>query len=154
MATENEMVWIDDLDEDVCWRLVGRAVVARLGFVLDGAPMILPVNFDVDGRSIVLRTAQTSLLEAVAGGAEVAFEVDGSDELAETGWSVLVRGRGEEVSSGAERSELEKLPLHPWAPGARDRWLRIRPTQITGRAISRKRAETGGEDFLPYMPPD
>ena len=119
MATENEMVWIDDLDEDVCWRLVGRAVVARLGFVLDGAPMILPVNFDVDGRSIVLRTAQTSLLEAVAGGAEVAFEVDGSDELAETGWSVLVRGRGEEVSSGAERSELEKLPLHPWAPGER-----------------------------------
>jgi nitroimidazol reductase NimA-like FMN-containing flavoprotein (pyridoxamine 5'-phosphate oxidase superfamily) len=150
----NDVVWIDDLDEEVCWRLVGRAVVGRVGFVLDGAPMIVPVNFDLDGRTIALRTAQTSLLEAVAGGAAVAFEIDGSDESAETGWSVLVRGRGEEVTSGAERSQLEKLPLHPWAPGAKDRWIRIRPTQITGRAISRRRADAGREGFQPYMPPD
>ena len=154
MATTNDMVWIDDLDEDVCWRLVGRAVVARVGFVLDGAPMILPVNFDLDGGTIVLRTAQTSLLEAVAGGAAVAFEIDGSDESAETGWSVLVSGRAEELTAAAERSQLEKLPLHPWAPGGRDRWIRIRPARITGRAISRKQADTGGQRFLPYMPPD
>ena len=32
------MVWIDDLDEEVCWRLLGSAVVGRVGFVLDGAP--------------------------------------------------------------------------------------------------------------------
>ena len=98
MATTNDMVWIDDLDEEVCWRLVDSAVVGRVGFVLDGAPMILPVNFDLDGRTIVIRTAQTSLLEAVAGGAAVAFEIDHSDETAETGWSVLVLGLGEEVT--------------------------------------------------------
>ncbi len=154
MATTNDMVWIDDLDEEVCWRLVNSAVVGRVGFVLDGAPVILPVNFDVDGRTIVIRTAQTSLLEAVAGGAAVAFEIDHSDETAETGWSVLVLGLGEEVTAASERTELESLPLHPWAPGPRDRWIRIRPTQITGRAISRKRADTGPGGFLPYMPPD
>jgi nitroimidazol reductase NimA-like FMN-containing flavoprotein (pyridoxamine 5'-phosphate oxidase superfamily) len=153
MATTNDMVWIDDLDEEVCWRLVNRAVVGRVGFVLDGAPVILPVNFDLDGRTIVIRTAQTSLLEAVAGGAAVAFEIDHSDETAETGWSVLVSGVGEEVTASAERSQLESLPLHPWAPGERDRWIRIRATAITGRAISRKRADDRTGGFLPYMPP-
>jgi nitroimidazol reductase NimA-like FMN-containing flavoprotein (pyridoxamine 5'-phosphate oxidase superfamily) len=154
MARANDVVWIDDLDDEVCWRLLGRAVVGRVGFVLDGAPMILPVNFVVDGRSVVVRTAQTSLLEAVGGGASVAFEIDHMDELAETGWSVLVLGIGEEVTKTAERSQLDSLPLHPWAPRARDLWIRIRAIQITGRAISRKRAETAPEGFLPYMPPD
>jgi nitroimidazol reductase NimA-like FMN-containing flavoprotein (pyridoxamine 5'-phosphate oxidase superfamily) len=154
MARANDVVWIDDLDDEVCWRLLERAVVGRVGFVLDGAPMILPVNFVLDGRSVVVRTAQTPLLEAIGGGARVAFEIDHTDDLAETGWSVLVIGVGEEVTAEAERSQLEHLPLHPWAPRPRDRWLRIRATQITGRAISRKKAETAPEGFLPYMPPD
>jgi nitroimidazol reductase NimA-like FMN-containing flavoprotein (pyridoxamine 5'-phosphate oxidase superfamily) len=154
MATTNDVVWVDDLDDEVCWRLVNSAVVGRVGFVLDGAPLILPVNFDVDGRTIVIRTAQTSLLEAVAGGAAVVFEIDHADEAVETGWSVLVFGLGEEVTAASERTELERLSLHPWAPGPRDRWIRIRPTQITGRAISRKRADTAPGGFLPYMPPD
>jgi nitroimidazol reductase NimA-like FMN-containing flavoprotein (pyridoxamine 5'-phosphate oxidase superfamily) len=154
MATTNDVVWVDDLDDEVCWRLLGGSVIGRVGFILDGAPMVLPVNFVLDGRSIVLRTAQTSLLEAFGAGPPVAFEVDGSDAFAETGWSVVVQGAGEEVTDDAERSQLARLPLHPWAPGERDRWLRIHPTMVSGRAISRKRATGEAEGFLPYMPPD
>ena len=73
----------------------------------------------------MIRTAQTSLLEAVASGAGVVFEIDHADETVETGWSVLVLGLGEEVTRAAERTELESLPLHPWAPGRARPWLRI-----------------------------
>ena len=34
----------DDLEEAVCWRLVERAFVGRVGFVFDGEPFVLPVN--------------------------------------------------------------------------------------------------------------
>jgi nitroimidazol reductase NimA-like FMN-containing flavoprotein (pyridoxamine 5'-phosphate oxidase superfamily) len=154
MTKTNDVVWMDDLDDQVCWQLLDGAVVGRVGFVLDGAPLVFPVNFAVDGRSIVMRTAQTSLLEGIGGGAPVAFEVDASDAFAETGWSVVVQGVGEEVTGDAERSELAKLPLHPWAPGERDRWLRIHPTTVSGRAISRKRGQGTKGGFLPYLPPD
>ena len=70
----------------------------------------------------------------------VAFEVDGVDNADETGWSVLVEGRTAEVTAPAELDRLGRIALHPWAPGERDRWLRIVPTSVTGRAISRRRS--------------
>jgi nitroimidazol reductase NimA-like FMN-containing flavoprotein (pyridoxamine 5'-phosphate oxidase superfamily) len=144
MSERNDVVWIDDLDDGVCWRLIGSCRVGRIGFTSRGEPVVLPVNYVVDDGTIVFRTAQTSMLEALGGGAAIAFELDGSDTFAETGWSVLVRGRAAEVTDERLRAELDGLPLHPWAPGARDRWIRIRPTAVTGRAISRKGAPPGG----------
>lgn len=153
LSNEEGVVWVDDLDVDVCWRLLAGRVLGRVGFVQYGEPVVLPVNHAVDGDSIVLRTAQTSMLEVLGRGARVAFEVDGSDPFAETGWSVLVRGVASEVTDSDERDRLATLPLHPWAPGPRERWIRIHPTSVTGRAISRHRtADHGG--FLPYLPPD
>ena len=81
----------------------------------------------------------------------MAFEVDGIDTSAETGWSVLVRGVASEVTDEHERARLARLPLHPWAPGERDRWLRVVPTTVTGRAISRPRASRAG-GLHPPMP--
>ena len=152
MSESNDVVWIDDLDDGVCWRLIGSYRIGRIGFASDGEPVVLPVNYVVDGGTIVFRTAQTSMLEALSGGAPIAFELDGSDTFAETGWSVLVRGRATEVTDERLRSELGSLPLHPWAPGARDRWIRIQPTAVTGRAISHKRPPAEGE-LQPVAPP-
>ena len=147
------VVWVDDLDVDVCWKLLAAERIGRVGFVLDGEAMVLPVNHAVDGHTIVFRTGATAMLEGLAGGANVAFEVDRADAEVETGWSVLVRGRATEVTDGAEREHLARLPLRPWAPGERGRWLRVLPTSVTGRAISRRR--TGPEGgLLPFMPPD
>jgi nitroimidazol reductase NimA-like FMN-containing flavoprotein (pyridoxamine 5'-phosphate oxidase superfamily) len=142
-------VWVDDLELDVCWKLIGAQRVGRVGFVLDGEALIVPVNHAVDGRTIVFRTGATALLEGVAGGSAMAFEVDGIDTSAETGWSVLVRGEAREVTDEQERVWLARLPLNPWAPGERDRWLRVVPTSVTGRAISRPRARRATSAGLP-----
>jgi hypothetical protein len=68
----------------------------------------------------------------------VTFEVDEIDRRTRTGWSVLVRGLAEELSS-AHRAELIERTTHsgvkPWAPGEHERWLRIIPQGISGRRI-------------------
>ena len=44
------------------------AAVGRVGFVLDGEAIVVPVNHAVDGRTILFRTGATALLEGLAGG--------------------------------------------------------------------------------------
>jgi uncharacterized protein len=153
VTEEEDLVWVDDLEPEICWRLVDRRPAGRIGFVTEGEPVVLPVNHAVDGRSIVIRTGETAMLEALGGGASAAFEVDETDAFSETGWSVLIRGFASEITDQAERADAERLPLHPWAPGRRDRWIRIVPSSVTGRAISRKRSTPEGH-LLPYMPAD
>ena len=67
-------------------------------------------------------------------GLAVAFEIDAADPLFHTGWSVILRGRAEEIEKLEELMEAEKLPLQPWAAGPGRRYVRIRGS-VTGRRI-------------------
>jgi len=84
---------------------------------------------------VVFRTDEGSKLDAACRGSRVAFEIDGTDAAARTGWSVLVRGEAIEVTDPAELARLRKLPLDPWAPGAKTHYVRILPAALTGRLI-------------------
>jgi hypothetical protein len=117
--------------------LVGKAGIGRLGFVVDGWPVILPVNYAIDGDGVVVRAAPGAKLTAARSGCQVAIEVDSIDELYRSGWSVLIHGIAEEVTDAGEVSRLDRLPLHPWARGSRRAWIRVRPVQITGRRLAR-----------------
>jgi uncharacterized protein len=65
----------------------------------------------------------------------VAFEVDEIDLARRQGWSVTVNGFGREITGALDRDSerLLRMPVHPWAPGQRDRWFKITPNEITGR---------------------
>lgn len=127
----------DDLEVGVCWRLVTRAGFGRIGFVYDGEPMVLPVNCAVIDDKVVFRTEGHSMLHDLGPGTKVAFEADHVDHVAETGWSVLVRGALWDVDDPAFAARLEALPTHPWAPGVKDRWMVVVPTHVSGRSITR-----------------
>ena len=146
------MVRTEGLGVDTCWRLLAAQPVGRVGFVADGYPIVLPVNHVVDGHSIVVRTGRHGLLATVGGGQAVAFEVDSTDAFSETGWSVIVSGYASEVRDPTEQAQVSGLPLHPWATGTKDRWIRIVPRLVTGRSISRRRSPDG--HLVPYMPAD
>jgi hypothetical protein len=47
----------------------------------------------------------------------------------------VVRGEAIDVTDPAELARLRKLPLHPWAPGAKAHYVRILPAALTGRRI-------------------
>jgi len=72
---------------------------------------------------VVFRTDEGMKLDAASCGSRVAFEVDGTDAVAHTGWSVLVRGEAVEVIDPAELARLRKLRLTPWAPGTKTRYV-------------------------------
>jgi nitroimidazol reductase NimA-like FMN-containing flavoprotein (pyridoxamine 5'-phosphate oxidase superfamily) len=120
------------LQEHACWTLLRSAEVARLAVVVDAQPDIFPINFVVDHGSVVFRTAGGSKLSAASAN-PVAFEVDGYDKESNEAWSVVIKGRGEEIKQLHERIESMDLPLFPWNAGPKSYFVRIVPETISGR---------------------
>jgi nitroimidazol reductase NimA-like FMN-containing flavoprotein (pyridoxamine 5'-phosphate oxidase superfamily) len=122
--------WTELISEEHCWELLDGAVVGRLGVVVDGAPEIFPVNYATDQRSIVFRTGSGNKLVGLTQSARVAFEVDEIDADRRLGWSVLVKGR-------AAVTTEQPADAHPdlWIPAERPVWIRITPSEVTGRRI-------------------
>jgi nitroimidazol reductase NimA-like FMN-containing flavoprotein (pyridoxamine 5'-phosphate oxidase superfamily) len=125
------------LTGDECWSLLRASSVGRLAFVVDGWPVVLPVNYAVAGREVLVRTGAGSKLDAARGHARAALEVDATDRLYRSGWSVLVFGTASEVTDQDELQQLRVVHLEPWARGERTRWIRLHPTQISGRRVPR-----------------
>ena len=79
------------MQPDECLESLRNHHVGRVSVVVDGQPLIFPVNYAMEGRNVVFRTdAGTKLFGA--GGKRVAFEIDDADPLYHEGWSVLVVG--------------------------------------------------------------
>ena len=122
---------------DTCYELLGTQEIGRLGVIVEHYPLVLPVNYALDGTTLVIRTHEGTILRA-AQHANVTFEVDDIDRRARSGWSVLVRGQAEEVGE-RHREELvartKASGVEPWAPGDKGHWMRIIPHRISGRRI-------------------
>jgi nitroimidazol reductase NimA-like FMN-containing flavoprotein (pyridoxamine 5'-phosphate oxidase superfamily) len=117
-----------------CFDLLEPGGIGRVGFASDGIT-ILPVNFAMTGKTIVFRTAPDTLL-ALYANAEVSFEADRLDDALHEGWSVLVHGHAHQVTDERDVRHLEGTAhVEPWAGGARDVYVRIAPTRISGRRI-------------------
>jgi nitroimidazol reductase NimA-like FMN-containing flavoprotein (pyridoxamine 5'-phosphate oxidase superfamily) len=127
---------IEELGHDECLALMSTQRLGRLGVVVDGVPLVIPMGFVLDGETVVLQTNQgVKTLHAPL--TTISFEVDHVDWDNEVGWSVLIQGIGEDISTAIdERSEaLRALSSHSWAPPPADRWLTIVPRVITGRRV-------------------
>lgn len=146
-------ITVDELDTDACWRFLAGCHFGRVGFVQDGAVLVLPVNVAISDEHVIFRTSAGSSLAAAGNGAAVAFEADSTDRVAESGWSVMVRGSLWDLTDVRSMASWKDVEVHPWAPGASDRWMAVEPTLVTGRAIQRHRNVPAGVR-LPYMPPD
>jgi uncharacterized protein len=125
-----------ELTKAECFELLASAHLGRLAVVDDRGPIVFPVNYVLDRHSVVFRTEEGTKLDAAGRGSLACFEVDGSDAVTHTGWSVIVRGEVAEVTDQAELARLRELPLQVWAPGTRTRYVRMLPAVLTGRRIA------------------
>lgn len=124
------------LDRDACERHLNDGYTGRLGFVDDGRPRVLPVNYVYAEGAVVFQTGPGAKLDAALRREQVAFEIDGTDIEGHSGWSVLVVGCARVLDSTDEIAWAGRLPLRPWAYGGeRPFWVRIDPTGISGRSI-------------------
>jgi uncharacterized protein len=126
---------IQSLTVDECLDLLGASSLGRVAFVHDESPHIVPVNYLLHEGTVVFRTTYGTTLDTIAAGARVAFEVDAIDEQTHAGWSVIIRGKAEEIWLPEEIEAASHLPITPWAPGDRNHYVRIFPSTITGRRI-------------------
>ena len=132
---------VEALPLDECWRRLAGQTVGRLAFVDAGEPTVLPFNYAVVGRSIVVRTTGWTALGRLGSCATVAFEVDQTSDADRTGWSVVARGALVDVDDERDLAELAMLTPSPWIGGRRDHVVRLEPWSVTGREIRTSNAE-------------
>jgi nitroimidazol reductase NimA-like FMN-containing flavoprotein (pyridoxamine 5'-phosphate oxidase superfamily) len=142
-----------ELDPAECLRLLLHTVVGRVAVVVDGRPHIVPVTYAADTNGdVVFRTGPDTILTRVDL-EHVAFEIDGVDAQARTGWSVAIHGVGSEITDADDQKAryLRQKLAESWAPDPRPRWFAIYPREITGRRIE-SAAGGGDDDSHPRVP--
>lgn len=126
---------LEVLDREECERLLRTQQVGRMGFGTD-RPLVVPVVFALLDGDVVFRTAPGEKLIAAALHRTVAFEIDDFDVEQRTGWSVIVVGTAEEVVGEPALERARTLGLQPWAGDVRDRFVRIRTEEVSGRRVT------------------
>jgi uncharacterized protein len=120
------------LEESACWTLLDSREVGRLAISVADYPDIFPINYLVDHKSIVFRTAEGTKFAAAVIAPRVAFEVDGYEPDVGEAWSVVIKGRAQEIRMH-ERPDTMAFPLFPWHAAPKHRFVRIVPNDVTGR---------------------
>ncbi|WP_286275891.1 pyridoxamine 5'-phosphate oxidase family protein [Mycobacterium antarcticum] len=114
-----------------CWDLLSNMPLGRLVTSVDGRPAIFPVNFAVQRRTILFRTAEGTKLVSTAINHDVLFEADHYD--AAEGWSVIVSGSASVLRSDEDLDEANRAGLLSWTATTKQHFVRIRPLNVTGR---------------------
>jgi nitroimidazol reductase NimA-like FMN-containing flavoprotein (pyridoxamine 5'-phosphate oxidase superfamily) len=127
------LVELESLTTRECLELLATEELGRVGFELDGRPVILPVNYRVMANAVAFRTEPGTKLTAALMRARVAFEVDHVSADRTGGWSVLVVGEATELDDEGSLQEIERLGVSPWAPGSRNHVVVIAADQVSGR---------------------
>lgn len=122
---------LEPIERGECLSLLRDRTLGRVGVKIAEDLVILPVYYAVLDDDVVFRTGPGTKLDAAVLGTKVAFEVDS----AVPPWSVLVTGHAHEIREHAEQVRARAHLGHDWPAGERDRLVRIRSEQVTGRRI-------------------
>jgi uncharacterized protein len=124
------------LDEPEALALAASMPVGRIVHVRDDRLFVAPVNFLLERRDVLIRTADgAELLEAARRKALAALEVDNLLDWSRSGWSVLIRGRLIEVTDPKTVERVLSSGLRPWSEGKRDHVVCLSGEEVTGRRI-------------------
>ncbi len=126
---------LEVMSREDCLPGLATVPVARIGLSMNALPVVLPINFVIDGDELVIRTAEGSKLDAALAQAVVAIEADHFDQMGHVGWSVLVRGVSRVLTLPSEVERAKRLSLEPWANDAADRFIAVSSDVVSGRRI-------------------
>lgn len=127
---------MDELTTTECRDLLTTQEVGRVAVCTPNGPMIMPVNYTVDGASVVFRTSPYGVLGRHSWNSRIAFEVDHVDVGTRSGWSVVASGAGAMVEDAEELAVVRAFRNpQPWAPGSRLLYVRLAWDSLTGRRL-------------------
>lgn len=119
------------LSADESWQLISAMALGRLVTVVADRPEIFPVNFVIQRHTVLFRTAEGTKLFTAAANDRVLFEAD--EHNVADAWSVIIRGTARVLTAAEEIHEAERAGLYPWVATEKLRFVRITPTEISGR---------------------
>jgi uncharacterized protein len=119
------------LPEHECWDLLSGMTLGRLITSVDGQPEVFPVNYVVQRRTILFRTAEGTKLISAAINNHVVFEVD--DHNVAEGWSVVVKGIARSLRTDEQIEDAERAQALSWTASEKSHYVRILPEMVTGR---------------------
>jgi nitroimidazol reductase NimA-like FMN-containing flavoprotein (pyridoxamine 5'-phosphate oxidase superfamily) len=126
------------LDKAACRKLLSRGAIGRVGYIAEGRPMIVPVDYAVVENMIVFRTEGGDKLAHIPLH-HVCFEVDG--RIPDDGfWSVVVQGFARDVTTAINPvyKHLRETTLASHILMHDPHWVAIDITEITGRRLAEK----------------
>lgn len=132
---------VENLSEKQCWELLRSTDVGRLAVIVEDHPDIFPVNYAVDQGTVLFRSAEGTKVTGVLGDAPVAFEVDGYDPETGLVWSVVLKGHATTFQNIDEAADSFKIDVNAWQAGKKERFIRIRPHDVTGRRFPKIKRE-------------
>ena len=130
---------ITELSAEQCWDMLREEEFGRLAFRLIDEVHITPINYAVDGRTLLFGTAEGDKLLGVVMGSDVAFEIDRYG--VESARSVVVRGTARLLGED-EAHRAEHVPLRSWVDTSKYNVVEILPNVVTGREFKLHRPWT------------
>jgi nitroimidazol reductase NimA-like FMN-containing flavoprotein (pyridoxamine 5'-phosphate oxidase superfamily) len=128
-----------EMDQSECFRLLEQHVLGRVAVVVNGYPVVFPVNYALVGGAILLCLRRGGDLDRATSDSAASLEIDGEDSVYHEGWSVLAVGRTTHLPPSAELGhEMQQLAPSSWAGGERSLFVRLAIDGITGRRIRRR----------------
>lgn len=134
MSSDDQI--ITELTTEECWAMLRAEEFGRLAYRLPEEVNIVPINYAVDGDSLLFRTAEGNKLLGVVIYSDVVFEIDSYDD--EYAQSVILRGNARRLEEDEEH-RADHVPLRPWLDTLKYNVVEIIPTQITGRRFKLSR---------------
>jgi nitroimidazol reductase NimA-like FMN-containing flavoprotein (pyridoxamine 5'-phosphate oxidase superfamily) len=127
---------VAEMSVDECWAMLNENEFGRLAFHLGPEVHLTPINYAVDGTTLLFRTAPGSKLVGVVMNPDVVFEIDEFDE--HHARSVVVRGTARRLDED-QQYRADMVPLRPWVDTAKHEVVEIRPDEISGRTFDLSR---------------
>jgi nitroimidazol reductase NimA-like FMN-containing flavoprotein (pyridoxamine 5'-phosphate oxidase superfamily) len=121
-----------------CRRLLeqGSGKVGRLGFLIEGNPVVLPFNYMLLDEDVLLCLGPGSTLDALLSEPMVAFEIDHTDHLDADdpeGWSVLVQGNAQVIRDHVTMQRAAASGLTPLVGQSGQVHVLVRSEFVSGR---------------------
>ena len=126
---------LEALPDADCRRLLAAGKVGRVSVTSDALPVIAPVNYVLDGNTIVFRTRRDGMLARACQDAVIAFEIDELAPDGSGGWSVNIVGIATVLEPNEDVRALS-LGLVSAAGTDRDAFIRLRLGLVSGRRIT------------------
>ena len=141
-----------EFDRAAAHAILDEAYIAHVGFVVDGAPKVLPMTYGRDGDVLYLHGAVGNAMLRASSGAEVCVTVTLLDGLvlARSAFhhsmnyrSVVLLGRAEKVEDEAEKARAFEVLVEHVVPGRTAEARAASPSELRQTLVLRLPIEEG-----------